>query len=113
MKLGLFERMGDEVERNPENSFLKNRISNYLKESNYLKSHFEYEAMEELLDELPEHLRLAFIHARYSKIFKNVSFFKNLREETLTSLAESFRRKLFYPGAYLEGEETSQRIQIL
>ena len=31
IKLGLFERMGDEIERTPENSFLKNRISNYIR----------------------------------------------------------------------------------
>ena len=56
---------------------------------------------------------MAFIHARHSKIFANVIFFKNLREETLILLAESFQRKLFYPGAYLENEESVQKIQIL
>lgn len=43
--------------------------------------------MDELLSELPEHLRKDFTQKRNSAILKTLPFFNNLKEGTINSLA--------------------------
>jgi hypothetical protein len=90
--------MNDET---PINPFLEKKIHSYIEFQNNLQELFEFQDRNNLMEEIPEQLKIEYFNEVNQMIFKNLPFFRHLRIETMNMLANAFKSSVVYPSEYL------------
>ena len=85
---------------------LEANIFNYIKDLNLSTKGLEYSERNKFLDELPDNLRKSFFQQANKVIFPTVTFFNNLKPQTLEKMAENLRSKFLHPGEFIDQEES-------
>jgi len=92
---------------------LESKISNYIDESVNIKKNFNIAEEKLFLENLPSDLKKEYLKESNKAIFENLTFFKNLMNKTLYSLAEKIEVNICHPEEIFKKIEDTFNLYIL
>ena len=100
--LKIFQQMSS---KNKISNELESRVKNYIEKSYQIRKEFNFAEEDKVLDSLPENIRRDYLKETNIKMFKQMTFLKNLTAKTQALLASKLKRQIMHPEQIIQRKE--------